>query len=201
MHPVVFELFERICAEARIEGEVLEVGAVPAESLLRLPSLSRCTRRVGLNLEAFADAGGLEMLVGDARAMSAFADGRFAAVLCNSVLEHDRQFWKSVVEIHRVTAPGGLVVIGVPSFGAMGLPEQMGWPYPLPQLLRRLPAGPARDALAASTPTLGLHQFPEDYYRFSDAAVREVFMEGLQDVTLHHLLCPPRTIAAGRKPS
>jgi hypothetical protein len=47
---------------------------------------------------------------------------------------------------------------------------------------------------------LGVHNFPGDYYRFSEQAVREVFMDGLVDVSVKLVLTPPRIIAWGRKP-
>jgi ubiquinone/menaquinone biosynthesis C-methylase UbiE len=41
-------------------------------------------------------------------------DGYFDLVLCNSVLEHDPAFWKTLAEMKRVLK--GHIVIGVPAF-------------------------------------------------------------------------------------
>jgi len=201
MHPAVFRVFETICSNHGARGPVLEVGAVPGpESLLRLVSLRDSGPRIGLNLTGGGEYDGYRIIEGNANAMTQFTDGQFATVLCNATLEHDRCFWKSVAEIHRVTARGGRIAIGVPGYAGMG-PETfaprrslLGW------LLRIGARGKHAETIAAGTVTLGVHNFPGDYYRFSEQAVREIFMAGLADVVLHTVLNPPRIIAAGRKP-
>lgn len=191
MHPTDYRVYEEVCAQAAIDGPVLEVGAVPgADSLLRMDCLRHLPGRVGLNLEG-ADCGDYTIVEGNANAMSTFADGQFAAVLCNATLEHDRCFWKTVAEIRRVTAPGGFVAIGVPGYVGMGLHALAPSPTSL---------GPYADVIGASTLTLGVHDYPGDYYRFSEQAVREVFMEGLTSVVTRVVMLPPRIIAWGRKP-
>jgi SAM-dependent methyltransferase len=200
MHPVVYRIYEEICAQAGIDGPVLEVGAVPGEdSLLRMASLRHVPDRVGLNLEG-ADCGEYLIVQGNANEMSAFADGQFAAVLCNATLEHDPFFWKTVAEIRRVAASGGLIAIGVPGYVGMGLHAIA----PLQTLFGRLSweclGGPYSDVIRASAVTLGVHDFPGDYYRFSEQAVREVFMGGLTGVVTRVIMVPPRIIAWGRKP-
>jgi len=200
VHPAVYGVFEQVCARAGIEGPVLEVGAVPGDdSLLQMDCLRRLPERVGLNLQG-ADCGSYRIVQGNANEMSAFADGQFAAVLSNATLEHDPFFWKTLAEIGRVTAPRGFIAIGVPGFVGMGLDaiapprSWFGW------LLRALRRGRYADVICASTVTLGIHEFPGDYYRFSEAAVREVFMAGLTGVETRVVMSPPRIIAWGRKP-
>lgn len=200
MHPAVYRIYEEACAQAGINGPVLEVGAVPgADSLLRMSCLRHLPGRVGLNLEG-ADCGDYVIVRGNANRMSTFADGQFAAVLCNATLEHDRFFWKTVGEIHRVTASGGFVAIGVPGYVGMGLHAIAPNPSLLGRFLEECRRGPHRDAVLASTVTLGVHNFPGDYYRFSEQAVRDVFMDGLRDVIVRVVMIPPRIIAWGRKP-
>jgi SAM-dependent methyltransferase len=204
MHPTVYRAFEGICSREAIHGAVLEVGAVPGEDcLLRMPCLRHLPGRVGLNLDGGGPHDGYEILAGDANAMTAFEDGRFAAVLCNATLEHDRRFWKTLAEIRRVTAPGGLIAIGVPGYAGMG-PDGFAPRHSLLGRLIRvvLACGetPEADTLLAGTVTLGVHNHPGDYYRFSEQAVREVLMEGLVDVSVHTVMHPPRIIGVGRKP-
>jgi SAM-dependent methyltransferase len=197
VHDVVFQAFDRICREEKISGDVLEIGARPsADTLLCLPSLRGSARRIGIDLDGPYHANGIDILAGDANQMTMFADGAFDAVLCNSVLEHDRFFWRSLAEIRRVLRPGGLFVVGVPGYGAMSGP-----PFgPLVRLLRRVPglAGIA-GASGASSPTLGLHQFPGDYYRFSRQAVAEIFLANFDSIAVETVLNPPRFIGRGRK--
>jgi SAM-dependent methyltransferase len=201
MHPAVYRVFETICSQAAIDGSVLEVGAVPGpDSLLRMSCLAHLNSKVGLNLDGGGTCDGYEIKKGNANEMTDFADGQFAAVLCNATLEHDRCFWKTIAEIHRVTAAGGLIAIGVPGYAGMGphtfAPRNslFGW------LLRAFERGTYADMIQAGTVTLGVHNFPGDYYRFSEQAVREIFMDGLTHVELRMVLNPPRIIAWGRKP-
>jgi SAM-dependent methyltransferase len=202
MHPSVFEAFERICGTLAVSGRVLEIGASPRhQSLLTLPCLRNAKERIGIGLDGDGEGEGHSIRRGDAHDLRAFADGMFDLVLSNAMLEHDPRFWLSVTEARRVTAPGGHLAIGVPGFGAMGS-------VPLLGLLRRLARVPfigagwsaALTAAEASALTLGLHNFPGDYYRFSEQAMRAVLLEGMQVCRVDMILAPPRIIGLGRKP-
>jgi len=201
MSPQVLCAFEEILREETIAGPVLEVGAVPgADCLLRLPCLSGVTRRTGINLEPFPDDGDVRMVCGDANAMSMFADGSFGCVICNSTLEHDARFWLTLAEIRRVTAPGGLVAIGVPGLRGMGpgsIAARKSLPGRAVAVLARLTH---HDALLAGTVTLGVHNYPGDYYRFTEQAMREVLLEGLVQQRCRWVMTPPRIIGWARKP-
>jgi SAM-dependent methyltransferase len=201
MSPEVRQAFGRICAQESIAGPVLEVGAWPApQSLLDLPALGRIGRRIGINREpVVGDAEG-RIQQGDCHALSAFADGEFGCVLCNSMLEHDLRFWLSLAEIRRVTAPGGLIVIGVPGFRGMGPRSWMRTQGVGRRLLVALAERIPVPAWLASTITLGEHHCPDDYYRFSEQAVRELFLEGLDERRCLWVMRPPRIIGWGRKP-
>ncbi len=200
MSPAVHAVFEAICAPFAIRGAVLEVGHSPGPaSLLRLRGFRDASRRVGLNLEPLTPDPGCECVTGNANTMTRFADGAFACVVCNSTLEHDPFFWKTLAEIHRVTAPGGRIVIGVPGFAGMGPLAYAPRRSALGRVLRGLARLTGAAPLVAGTPTLGEHHFPGDHYRFSEQAVREVFLAGLRDVDVHRVLTPPRFIGQGRK--
>ncbi len=194
MHAAVYQVFQSLCQPLQLRRQVLEVGAVAGpDSLLQLPALARASHRVGLNQQPQ----GPGILVGNANHMDMFADGQFQAVLCNATLEHDGQFWLTLQQIRRVTEPGGYIVVGVPGYGPMGTPGHFpalpGW---LHRLLQALPW----PALHASTPTLGVHNFPGDYYRFSQQAVHEIFLAGLVHTRVQRVLNPPRFIGIGQKP-
>lgn len=198
MHTTVFEAFDRICSTETITGRVLELGARPRpDTLLKLPALAGAAERIGLDLDGPHQMDGLTILAGDANRMGMFEDSTFDAVLCNSVLEHDRQFWQTLAEVRRVLKPGGLFVVGVPGYGAVGnVPFRR-----LAHLLGRIPGlGHGLGELRASSATLGLHHFPGDYYRFSEQTIAEVFLAGYEGTRVMSVMMPPRFIGWGRKP-
>lgn len=203
MHPLVFEEFERVCRERGAGGSVLELGAMPsADTLLCLPALARATEKIGINLDGQGRYLDFEIQRANSNSLACFPAHRFDTVLCNSLLEHDARFWRTLEEIRRVARPGALIVIGVPGFDE----PPAGW---LRRRLARLHAGrglpetrlrTSIGAWLAATPTLRPHHFPGDYYRFSRQAVAEVFLGGLDDVRVSCLLAPPRFIGSAIRP-
>ena len=158
----------------------LEVGA-GGWTLLSMPALAN-GMRVALNLRFDAIT---EQLANTSRVIGSgnnlpFADSSFDCVMSCSVLEHDRMFWRSTREIHRVLKPGGFFIVGVPIY--MTLPDDKDF-----TTLTYARHGRAYDA---------------DYYRFSAQAVREVFFENYSAITDEIIVrrTPnPYLIAAGRK--
>lgn len=197
MHAEIFRAFDDICRAERVAGAILEIGATPtADTLLRLPALANASSRTGIDLDGGFDDGTIKIIRGNANRMEGFADASFDAVLCSSMLEHDPRFWLTLSEIRRVTRPGALIAIGVPSYGEMGA-MPLG---SLSRLLKFIPATrPLATRLRVSTPTLGRHDFPGDYYRFSRGAMEEVCLEGCTDRRTRILLDPPRVIGWGRR--
>jgi SAM-dependent methyltransferase len=202
MSPEIKAVFESICATADLNGQVLEVGAVPGhDGLLSLPCLSHLDARFGINQLSFTDnSTGISWITGNANHMDCFPDDHFSAVLCNSTLEHDSCFWLTIREIHRVTASGGLIVIGVPSYVGMGPKRFINGSSWFDFILLMLARLFRAHVLESGTPTLGEHFFPKDYYRFSEQAVREVFLAGLRDIQTLTVMVPPRIIGWGWKP-
>jgi len=200
MHPRVFAEFDRICRERGAGGDVLEIGAVaPPDALLCLPSVAQARSRIGVNLTGDACFEEWRIVGADANDLSCFADASFDTVLANSVFEHDPFFWRSLREMRRVARAGAVIVLGVPGYAT----NDAG------QLLRRLARLPVAGAAVrrfaasrlASTATLGIHNFPGDYYRFSPQAVREVLLDGLVDRDVRSILTPPRIVGSGIVPA
>jgi SAM-dependent methyltransferase len=176
MHPIVYEAFRTVLSQATSGWtSVLEVGTPrnPSESLLSIPILAQA-ERIGIDLSGPYKVGDVDVLQGNATKLP-FEDSKFDLVLCNSVLEHEPKFWLVLAEMKRVLCPGGLLVIGVPAFSPT---TQRG----------------------GTTPTLYFHAFPDDYYRFSPSAVRDVFLEGLVNTRQLEVMTPPRIVGWGRKP-
>lgn len=200
MHPQVFGIFDEICrTHVPARSRVLEIGATSAaDTLLNLPALNDAALRVGVNLELVSPLRGTQFVQVAPDGLAAFSDSTFDAVLCNSVLEHDPAFWQTVAGIRRVARNGALIVIGTPGFAA-------GRPIPALRLARRLARlrGIARllDLAApgweASTPTLVVHNYPGDYYRFSEQAMRDVLLQGCDKIEIRTVLVPPRIIGFG----
>lgn len=45
-----------------------------------------------------------------------FKTGSLDCILSSSVLEHDKFFWRTLSEVRRVLRPGGLFIVGVPTY-------------------------------------------------------------------------------------
>lgn len=201
MSPEVYRLFQQVFNGKTFTGPVLEIGAVDGpDCLLNLAAFKDCPEKIGVNMVMQKSTCSIKYVQANANDLSCFQDHYFHAVVCNSTLEHDPFFWKTLAEIRRVTAKHGLVVIGVPGYTGMGLNQVFKKRNPLQRLMFRLAKMYDKDALSASTLTLGEHFFPGDYYRFSRQALQEVFFDGFNDVTIHTTLNPPRFIGVGTKP-
>lgn len=114
MHPVMRDAIRELVEELPAT-RVLEVGATRADTLLDLPCLSGCVQRTGINQDPseISKGDGWEICRGSGHSIN-MPDGYFDLVLCNSVLEHDPFFWKTLAEMKRVL--NGYLVIGVPAF-------------------------------------------------------------------------------------
>lgn len=199
MHPRIFREFEDICSKHRVGESILEIGAVPsADCLLNMRALCNATRKVGVNLDGPHEFNDFIVEQGNGNSLR-FEDDTFDTVLCNATLEHDKFFWKTLSEIRRVTRPGGLVVIGVPSFVYYRI-EHLRHYLMKSKLLRRLVATTVVANFFTSTITVQVHGGPGDYYRFGEHALREVFFEGMQEVEILSIMAPPRMIGVGRMP-
>ena len=201
MHPRVYQEFERILSERPVRGSVLEVGAVPSDSsLLCMEPLQQASAKIGINLDGPYDYKDIKIVQGNANSMDCFQDNQFDAVVCNATLEHDKYFWKTLQEIKRVTKPGGLIVIGVPGYAKTRINKIKAIWSRIP-LFRRLQSHQYLGVLFNSTVTFDIHNWPGDYYRFSPQAVREVFLEGLDQIEVRTIMLPPRLIGVGIKPA
>jgi SAM-dependent methyltransferase len=200
MHQTIFAAFDRLCRQYGPPGNVLEIGATPTpDTLLNLPALAGAGRRIGMNLDWPTRAVGFEIIEANANRLPMLENASADLVLCNSTLEHDPRFWLTLAEIRRVTRIGGVAMLGVPGYAAEEDWASKArrkltsfWPAPLPGSL-------ALQGAAASTATLQVHNFPGDFYRFSEQAIREVFLEGFEVLTIEVLMRPPRIIGVGRR--
>jgi SAM-dependent methyltransferase len=165
-----------ISASGQRTRRALEVGGlIGPKSLLRAPVLEGVERHC-LNLVPLESRRGITAVEGNANDMAMFDDESFDLVVSNATLEHDKHFWLSVAEMHRVLAPGGMLIIGAPGYIE----------------------NPQRDH-GKATHTYRVH-YRFDYYRFSVQTFDEVFLAGMEDVAVRSILQPPRIIGLGFKP-
>lgn len=201
MHPTIYAEFNSICQTMKITGHVLEIGASPHhQCLLGLPALDTAKTRIGIGLDGALQTERYEIIHRNAHDLSCFADATFDLILCNSMMEHDPQFWRTLAEAYRVAAKGAWFVYGVPGYSAGGvLKLPRFW-----RLLSKLPligheCKSLGQGLQASTLTLAVHNYPADYYRFSEQAMAEVLLCGLERIETHLVMNPPRVIGRGQK--
>ena len=124
-NPDIQRRMHRIVRRSGIRPErALEVGGyVDGKSLLRSKEIRRAERWC-INLVDQPDGTGIKHVVGSSNDMHMFKDGTFDLVMSCAVHEHDKKFWLSVAEMHRVLRPGGKLVLvnvgqNLPAFNAM----------------------------------------------------------------------------------
>ena len=124
-----------------------------------------------------------------------FKEEYFNCVLCNSTLEHDKNFWKSIFEMRRVLKKKGLLIIGTPSYTVIKEPTNF-----MVKLLKLIKIKRSfLNSLVLSTLTHKIHNHPGDYYRFSEQTFKEVFFEGFKSISIKIIMIPPRAIGYGFK--
>ena len=198
MYKTVFQEFEKICSARNISGRVLEIGATPDDSsLLNMKALGAAVEKVGLNIDGPHQYRDFSIVKGNANSMTCFEDNSFDAVLCNSVLEHDKYFWKTISEIKRVTKSGGFIIVGVPGYGSF--PGEKVF-FSVMKILACLFPGIKNSFLVNSSITLRPHHYPADYYRFSQEVFKDIFFDGMLNVDIRTVMNPPRIIGFGTKP-
>jgi len=214
-HAYWLKILDEFCPET---GRVLEIGT-PNDSKNSL--LSYLTDKDERNNECF----GIDMRADEpdsdvdlpytlincnSNNMDQFDDVSFDFVMTSSTLEHDRYFWKTLSEVRRVLTGNGLFLVMVPGYNkGVGKPARISrrLMYLMSRVDQRAFKGSFSDRLGSMeqngffvrTQTFSYHGAPGDYYRFSEDAFREVFMEGFECLHFDSILNPPRLVAVGRK--
>jgi SAM-dependent methyltransferase len=189
MHPTILSAFRDILSGLDVRGSVLEIGAMPRTSTLLALDVLEKSERIGINLNGNSDFDGFKIVEGNANHMPMFPIARFDCVLSNATIEHDPFFWKTLSEIRRVLRPGGVMIIGAPGFTLESGLTELGLEPPWEEDDLR--------SWRSSALTFRLHGAPDDYYRFSTSAFREVIFEGYSGVAVRSVMLPPRLIGYG----
>lgn len=116
--------------------------------------------------------------------MRIFPPEHFDWVVCNSVMEHDLKFWLTTAEMRRVLKPGGILIVGMPTFG-------FGHHGVSDDIL-------VNPGIVTNPEGAGIY----DYYRFTRAVYYRFFLKDYEDVEILNVdRCgSPRLCAAGCKP-
>jgi SAM-dependent methyltransferase len=190
MHPKVNDLYQELAEKYEMKGPFLEIGVgAKQDAILSGSYFQGKPGRFATNLsdKEIADEEGetkIEFIRCNSQNMrNIFADGQFGTVLSNAVLEHDKYFWRSLEEMKRVLAPGGLLAIGAPGY----IPRSA------------LQEGIINDKIKSATATMDVHSAP-DYWRFSRSAFKEVICEGLEVLETRTFARVPVLIAVARMP-
>ena len=191
MSPEVFAIFKKLVAQHITPGPVLEIGATADTTLANLPEWNHHFEFISINADAASCNDTIIHM--SSHQLSAFEDNYFSMVLCNSVWEHDLYFWKSLAEMTRVCQPKGTLILGVPSFGLMGdWQSRLGYKKLLLKLL-------FPKYLSATSLTLGLHHYPDDFYRFSKSAIKSLLQDEWRVLEQIDCMQPPRVITCAQK--
>jgi 2-polyprenyl-3-methyl-5-hydroxy-6-metoxy-1,4-benzoquinol methylase len=202
MSPEIYSTFEQLISQQPLFSSVLEVGAQANKTdLICMPALQYSAKKIAIGHDCpDAVINDIHYKKMNANDMSYFKDESFDLILCNSMLEHDAYFWKTIAEIHRLLAPNGMLIVGVPIYDGMGLKQLSKERHLIIKLIGKIAKVFRTDALNASTLTLGTHHYPDDFYRFSPSAVSTIFLAGLKNIQSIKVMTPPRIIAYGFKP-
>jgi SAM-dependent methyltransferase len=103
---------------------LLDVGCWDGEFTTRCASVLGASRILGVEVyeepAQAAEARGLEVARVDLEAQRfPWPDGSVDLVICNQVLEHLKNIWLPMSEMHRVLRPGGHAVLSVPNLASL----------------------------------------------------------------------------------
>jgi len=189
---ILFKEFEKLCNKIDMRGSILEIGSGGSpETLLNMRCVRKSKFKIGINLTPFDYYADFKVIKGNANDMrEIFKNNTFDVVLCNAIFEHDKYFWKSLSEIRRVIKPRGVFVLGVPGIVLNSSECKHVSPH-VAQMEKEI------EKIDWATTTIKVHGKPNDYYRFTSYAYREVLMEGFIDIVCTPILLPPRLIGCG----
>ena len=116
-------LLRGVAGEQR-EATVLDVGCWEGELSARCGAALGAKRMLGVEVyeepAAAAERRGLEVARVDLESgRFPWEDGSVDVVVCNQVLEHLKNIWLPMTEMHRVLRPGGHAVLSVPNLASL----------------------------------------------------------------------------------
>jgi len=113
IHDRVIELLRPVA-----RGKLLDVGAGDGTLASRLRTEGFQVSAVDLITRDFQPRD-IEIRVGNLNSGIPYADGEFDAAVATEVIEHLENPWMFIRELHRITRPGGTVVISTPNMDSV----------------------------------------------------------------------------------
>jgi SAM-dependent methyltransferase len=182
--------FQTLAATHNVRGPYLEVGVGPLENAILLSEYFKGEERHAIGPGESATRDGVDFHRGDPNDMRGlFRDGRFSTVLWNDALAHDRYFWRSLEEIKRVLAPGGVLIVAVADFSKSA--TEAGIKV----------VGPKGNTILNATVTHSVHPTRPDYWRISPQAMKKMILDGFDILEVREAMMPSRVFGVGLKPA
>lgn len=105
-----------------VQGDVMEIGRNVYSKLVPKDQVKSYTC---LDIDEFEDVD----ILADIQKMPQVSDKSFDSIICTQVLEHVRNPFKAIDELHRVLRPGGRLIITVPFLNNYHMAPHDYWRY------------------------------------------------------------------------
>jgi len=191
IEPLVLDKITKILNKSNIKhGNVLGIGSSPHhKDVLHLDFFKKHKENfniTGINISGnFGNFGNFEVIKCDAHNI-VFNDNYFDIILCNSMLEHDGEFWLTIQEVNRVLKPGGIFIAIT-----QGYVDELAEKY----VDMKFVSDRVKYDFCCSTLTYQIHG--DDYYRFSQKSFQDIIFKGMINVNVVAVMRPPRIIGWG----
>jgi SAM-dependent methyltransferase len=188
-HAKIVREFETLAETHNARGPYLEVCIGPQKNAVLLDEYFSGEERHTVGLEAATESNGVTFNRGNPNDMrDLFVNGRFSTVFWNGALAHDRYFWRSLEEIKRVLAPGGVLIVAAPGYSKKA---KFGLKV----------VGAKGSPIDNATVTPRVHLSRPDYWRVSPQAMKQTILEGFEVREVHISMLVPWVFGVGVKPT
>ena len=181
--------FQALVTAHDAHGPFLEIGVGPTEHAALLSKAFQPEERHAIGHGEALIQNGVVFHRGDPNDMrNQFEDGRFSTVFWNDALMHDPFFWRTLEEIRRVLAQGGVLIVAVSDFSKSS--AEKGFKV----------IGQRGNPIPNVTITRDIRGVRPDYWRISPQAMRKTILNGYDVREVREAMMPSRVFGVGVKP-